>query len=82
MYKRVVMAKYQKLLEKIKNNAKSVDFDDIKKVLEINGYKCINTGGSHYVFRKQGKDSITIPYNKPIKAIYVKQVIKALEENQ
>ncbi|MFV0482092.1 MAG: type II toxin-antitoxin system HicA family toxin [Campylobacteraceae bacterium] len=75
------MSKYDKLLEKIKNNPKNIDFDTIKKLLEKNGYECFNTGGSHYVFRKKSKESIAIPYNKPIKAIYVKQVLKVLEED-
>lgn len=72
------MSKYEKLIEKLKTNPKNVDFQVLKKILEENGYFGINTGGSHWVFRKEGKESITIPYKRPIKIIYVKKVIELL----
>jgi len=72
------MSKYEKLIEKLKTNPKNVDFKVLKKILEENGYFGINTGGSHWVFRKEGKESITIPYKRPIKIIYVKKVIELL----
>lgn len=53
------------------NNPKDVDFEELK-ILEDNGYEATNTGGSHFVFRKEGKNMITIP-RKPVKAIYVKK---------
>lgn len=72
------MLKYDKLSAKIKNNPKNVDFDIIKKILENNGYECFNTGGSHYVFRKDNELPITIPYDRPIKVIYVKKVLELI----
>jgi predicted RNA binding protein YcfA (HicA-like mRNA interferase family) len=75
------VGKKDKILFKISNNPKNVKFDIIKKLLIEEGYKCINTGGSHYVFRKGGKISITIPLHKPIKIIYVKKVLKILEQS-
>jgi predicted RNA binding protein YcfA (HicA-like mRNA interferase family) len=75
------VGKKDKVLQKIINNPKNVLFAIIKKILTDNGYSCINTGGSHYVFRKNNNPSITIPMHKPIKIIYVKQVIKILEQN-
>ena len=61
------MSKYDKLIIKLKNNPKDIDFKVLKKILEDNGYTGINTGGSHWVFRKDNKDSITIPYKKTYK---------------
>ncbi|NOX14997.1 MAG: type II toxin-antitoxin system HicA family toxin [Epsilonproteobacteria bacterium] len=69
------MSRYDKLIDKLKNNPKDVSFQILKKILEENGYIGVNTGGSHWVFRKDGKESITIPYKRPIKIIYVKKVI-------
>jgi len=74
------MSKKEKLIEAIKNNPKNVRFKDLKKILENIGYKAINRGGSHYVFTKENSKSLTIPYKKPVKIIYVKQVIKIIEE--
>ncbi len=74
------MSKKEKLIEAIKNNPTNVKFEDLKKILETLGYKAINNGGSHYVFTKENSMSLTIPYKKPVKVIYVKQVIKIIEE--
>ena len=74
------MSKKEKLLEAIKNNPKNVSFENLKKILETIGYEGLNNGGSHYVFRKNNSLSLTIPYKKPVKVIYVKQVIKIIEE--
>ncbi len=76
------MSRYDKLLEKMKNNPKNISFEDLKKVLEKEGYLGINTGGSHWVFRKEGQESITIPYKRPIKIIYVKKVLQLLENRR
>ena len=73
------MSKKSKLLEAMKNNPKNIDFNDIKRLLLDNGYECTNNGSSHYVFRKDGYSHITIPFARPIKAIYVKQVLEILE---
>ncbi len=73
------MGKKQKFLALIKNNPKNVDFKKLKKLLASFGYECVNTGGSHFVFRKQNYPSITIPLRRPIKAIYVKKVLQILE---
>jgi len=72
------VSKRDKLLAKIKNNPKNVDFQVLKKLLEEEGYMGDNRGGSHWVFRKEGNESITIPYKRPIKIIYVKKVLEIL----
>lgn len=74
------MSKKDKLLKAMKNNPKDVPFEDIKKLLESRGYICSNNSGSHFIFRKENCDHIVIPYNKPIKAIYVKHVLSILGE--
>ncbi|EPP6138507.1 type II toxin-antitoxin system HicA family toxin [Campylobacter jejuni] len=56
----------------------NVRFETLKILLESEGYECFNKGGSHYQFRKEECDLITIPFKRPIKAIYVKMVLKAI----
>jgi predicted RNA binding protein YcfA (HicA-like mRNA interferase family) len=73
------MGKSDKIFKKMQDNPKNVDFKQLRKVLESSGYECINTGGSHFVFRKDRFPSITIPFKRPIKIIYVKKVLKILE---
>lgn len=57
------MSKWDKLIVRICNLSKDLRFDELKKVLESYGY-VMNTprsGSSHYTFRKQGCQPITIP---------------------
>jgi len=54
----------------------------LKKLLEDVGYTCSNNGSSHYVFRKADLEQITIPFAKPIKAIYAKRVLEILENQK
>ena len=65
----------------MKNNPKNINFEQLKKLLEDYGYIGINTGGSHWVFRKDDNESITIPYKRPVKIIYVKKVLEILGVN-
>lgn len=76
------MSKKEKLLEAIKNNPNDVDFKDIRKLLEERGFVCRqpNKGSSHFIFTKAGSEPISIPSKKPIKAIYVKKVLKLIGE--
>ncbi len=80
MYKEFLVSKKDKLIEAIENNPKNVKFEDLKKILENLGYAAVNGGGSHYVFSKKDSVSLTIPYKRPVKVIYVKQVIRIIEE--
>ena len=51
-------------------------FEELRKVLESCGYvmNAPRTGSSHYTFRKQGCQPITIPKHEPIKKAYVELV--------
>ena len=69
-----------KLIKDLENNPNNVRFKTIKTLLESAGYQTYNKGSSHFQFRKEGKELITIPFKRPIKAIYVKMVLKALKE--
>ena len=76
--KRYTLSKKDKLLQAIKNNPKDVRFEDLKKLLISHGYEANNTGGSHWVFRKEGCNDEVIPYKKPVKAYYVIRALKSL----
>lgn len=69
-----------KLVENILGNPKTVSFNEIQRLLEGFGYECRQPrGGSHFTFRKAGANPITVPRNKPVKEIYVKNIIRLLE---
>lgn len=74
------MSKWDKLLKKILALSQDIRFEELKKVLESYGYdvKTPAGGSSHYVFRKEGRSSITIPKHKPVKKVYIKLVRDAV----
>lgn len=78
------MSKWEKLLEKIRNNPKTVTFEEVDKVMKRLGYdgKFPRSGSSHYTYRKPGHTPVTVPRHEPyVKEEYVKQVIEAMDED-
>ena len=75
------MSKWEKLLDKITTLSKEVRFNELKKILESYGYTMYapKGGSSHYTFRKEGRNPITIPKHEPIKTVYVKMVKEIIE---
>lgn len=74
------MSQKDKLLKAIRNNPKNVSFQEIKKLLEGHGFVCHDGKGSHFVFKREGFSPVSIPRKKPIKAVYVHQVINIIDE--
>ena len=54
------MSKLEKLLEKIKNNPKSVRFDELDRILTAAGFvrRQPKSGSSHYVYQREEKTMI------------------------
>ena len=76
------MSKYEKLIKDLENNPIDVKFEVLKKLLENAEYRAMNNGSSHWQFRKENKETLTIPYKRPVKVIYVKKVLKALKDEK
>ncbi len=77
------MARRDKRLQKLRQNPKNVSLDDLRQVLEDYGFWLDRIVGSHHVFRAEIDQRVwklTIPFNKPIKIIYVKQALAAIDE--
>jgi predicted RNA binding protein YcfA (HicA-like mRNA interferase family) len=72
------MAGVEKLIKKMRNRPNGISFDEIAKVLEESGYILVRVRGSHCHFRNQKGDLITIPKHNPIKAVYVKEVLRRI----
>jgi len=69
-------------IKKILQSQKNVSLETLNKILIFFDYTCRQprSGSSHYTFSKSGcKHIITIPFNRPLKEIYVKTVIKLLD---
>lgn len=75
------MSKFDKLIKEILSLSNDLRFEELKKVLEYYGYTMNSprSGSSHYTFRKDGCNPITIPKHKPIKKVYVLMVKENIE---
>lgn len=75
------MSKAEKLVAKMRNNPKTVSFEDLEKVLLQIGFECRQprSGSSHHVYTYRSF-RLTVPYNRPyVKAIYVKQALEFID---
>jgi hypothetical protein len=77
------MKKERKLkkIQELKKNHKNCSFETLNNILLSFEFECIqpSKGSSHFKYRKPGY-IIIVPYNKPVKEIYIKKVILILEE--
>lgn len=77
------MGHYQDLYFEFKNNPKNVRFEDLDKLLQKFGRferRAPRSGSSHYTYSHPDLfEILTIPKERPLKIIYVKKAIKALE---
>ncbi len=81
------MTRRDKLYERIVNNPKDVNFDDLDILLKKNGFtrRQPSGGSSHYIYyhpELPPGDKLSIPKAKPIKAIYVKEAIMLINKIQ
>jgi predicted RNA binding protein YcfA (HicA-like mRNA interferase family) len=77
------MSRKSKLLERIQRNPNNVEFRDLQRLLELYGFELKRTKGSHHSFAGEvggEKRLVVIPYRRPLKSVYVKQVLELVEE--
>lgn len=74
------MARIEKLVQKMKDRPSGIQYDEIAKVLRHHGYGLVRSNGSHFHFRNQAGDLITIKKEQPLKAAYVKDVLGRIGE--
>ncbi len=71
------------LLEQMRRNPQGDwSIKDVEKVCSQNGVSCEapRGGGSHYkVFHRRIDHIQTVPFNRPIKAVYIKRVVRFID---
>ncbi len=73
------MPSIQKIILKMKRQPNGIRFQELAKVLEYNGYKMkTSKGTSHRNFINSSGDVITIKEENPLKAVYVKDVLRRI----
>lgn len=75
------MSNLEKLILKMKRQPNGIKFQELAKVLEDNGYIMKPPKGtSHRHFINAQGDVITIKADNPVKAVYVKDVLRRIGE--
>jgi len=75
------MSSADKILKKMKQNPQGWRIEDVKTVAAHHGIEIRNPGGSHVILMKEDLAKIlSVPARKPIKEIYIKKLIKMIEE--
>ena len=76
------MSQKAKILDRIRNNPKTVSFDELDKILDWYGFKRRQprSGSSHFIYT-YGAHIIPVPYKRPyVKEHYVDEVLKILDD--
>lgn len=74
------MARINKIVQKMKDRPNGIRLEEIESVLEHYGYIKVRTRGSHHYYRNEEGDLIPIPRETPVKAVYVKDVLRRIGE--
>ncbi|WP_326831042.1 type II toxin-antitoxin system HicA family toxin [Anaerosalibacter bizertensis] len=68
----------EKIIKKMERQPNGIRYNEISKVLNKYGYELVRSKGSHRHFRNNQGDVITIKEENPLKAVYVKDVLKRI----
>ena len=75
------MSKINKLIEKLRNNPRDANITMLRKILDKYGLEYVWGKGDHLNVKHPEMDYIlTIPAHKPIKPIYIKKLLKMIDE--
>ena len=76
------MGQWDKLVADILKLNKNLRFDDLAKALVKMGYTMSQPGrgGSHHIFRKEGRPPMTIPRRNPVNKAYIELAAEAVRQ--
>lgn len=72
------MSKAQKILAAMENNPLDWRIEQVKTVAIAFGLVVHCPGGSHHVVRHPGGGKVCIPAHRPIKAVYIKNLVRLI----
>jgi predicted RNA binding protein YcfA (HicA-like mRNA interferase family) len=76
------MARGQKLIDAMRANPRDWAIEDVQRACSAAGLTCeAPKRGSHYkVSHPQLATILTVPYNRPIKPIYIRELLRMIEQ--
>ena len=76
------MSKRDKLLELLKNSPNNARFNDICKLLELEGFSLDRITGSHHIFKRNDIILVIPVHNKKVKSVYIRRVLESLKSSE
>ena len=77
------MTKYEKLIKIMNESQHGIRYDEMKKVLKVNGFEFVRQKGSHTVFRhNETGETIVIPKKSPVKKCYVEDIMRRIRNDE
>jgi predicted RNA binding protein YcfA (HicA-like mRNA interferase family) len=75
------MSRDEKLIARIKARPVEASFTDVRKVLEMHGWRLARRRGSHITFGKRGEVAIVVPLvrGSKVKGVYLDHIIERLD---
>ncbi len=73
------MVKRDKLLQRLKNSLNNVTFQEIRKLLELEGFILDRITGSHHIFTKADIVFVIPVHRNRVKSVYIRRVIELIE---
>ncbi|MDR1117562.1 MAG: type II toxin-antitoxin system HicA family toxin [Oscillospiraceae bacterium] len=72
------MASAEKIIEKMKRQPNGISMAEADKVLAAHDYRLDRQKGSHCHYVNEAGDVITIKKENPLKAVYVKDILRRI----
>ena len=75
------MARRERRIERLRRSQADVSPERLRRVLESVGFELIRSQGSHYHYHHPALlELVSIPYRRPVKPVYVRKALKAMDE--
>ena len=75
------MSRAERILEKMHNNPRDWRIDDLKTVARACGIEWRQQGTSHVTFRHSSGSKLTVPAQRPIKPVTIRQFIQFVDQS-
>jgi hypothetical protein len=76
------MAKFDKLLKRLRNNPHGWQIETLKNIAKRFDIEWGQPGTSHVTFRHPNGTKLTVPAHRPIKPIYIRKFVRLIDEGE
>ncbi len=75
------MVRRERRIERLRRSQTDVSPEALRTALESAGFTLVHVRGSHWRYRHpRREDAVVVPYRRPVKQVYVRDALKAIDE--